>query len=57
MARAYSLDLRKRVVAAVAGGQTCRTVAERFGKSWRNSVSAGVGLPLNLARNADPALT
>ena len=33
MARAYSLDLRKRVVAAVAGGQTCRTVAERFGVS------------------------
>ena len=25
MARAYSLDLRKRVVAAVTGGQTCRT--------------------------------
>src|SRR5580704_18825492 len=33
MARAYSLDLRKRVVAAVASGQTCRTVAERFGVS------------------------
>jgi hypothetical protein len=26
-----SLDLRKRVVAAVATGQTCRAVAERFG--------------------------
>ena len=33
MARAYSLDLRKRVVAAVASGQTCRAVAERFGVS------------------------
>jgi transposase len=33
MARAYSLDLRKRVVAAVASGQTCWTVAERFGVS------------------------
>ena len=27
MARAYSLDLRERVVAAVAAGQTCRAVA------------------------------
>jgi hypothetical protein len=27
MARAYSLDLRKRVVAAIAGGRTCRTAA------------------------------
>ena len=33
MARAYSLDLPKRVVAAVASGQTCRAVAERFGVS------------------------
>ena len=33
MARAYSLDLRKRVVVAVAAGQTCRAVAERFGVS------------------------
>ena len=33
MARAYSLDLRERVVAAVAGGQPCRAVADRFGVS------------------------
>ena len=33
MARAYSLDLRERVVAAVASGQTCRAVAVRFGVS------------------------
>lgn len=33
MARPYSLDLRERVVAAVAGGQSCRTVAARFGVS------------------------
>jgi transposase len=33
MARAYSLDLRERVVAAVASGQTCRAVAMRFGVS------------------------
>jgi transposase len=30
MARPYSLDLRERVVAAVASGQTCRQVAETF---------------------------
>src|SRR5258707_9847239 len=33
MARAYSLDLRERVVAAVVGGQSCRSVAARFGVS------------------------
>lgn len=33
MARAYSLDLRERVVAAVASGQSCRTAAGRFGVS------------------------
>jgi transposase len=30
MARAYSLDLRERVVAAVASGQSCRWVAKTF---------------------------
>ena len=30
MARPYSLDLRERVVATVAGGQPCRAVAELF---------------------------
>ena len=30
MARAYSLDLRERVVASVASGQPCRSVAELF---------------------------
>src|SRR5271167_439436 len=30
MARAYSLDLREQVVAAVAAGQTCRAVAKTF---------------------------
>ena len=33
MARAYSLDLRDRVVASVAGGQTCRAVAASFAVS------------------------
>lgn len=31
MARALSQDLRDRVVAAVAGGMSCRAVAARFG--------------------------
>jgi len=30
MPRAYSLDLRERVVAAVAAGESCRTVAKTF---------------------------
>jgi transposase len=33
MARAYSLDLRERVVAAVIRGQSCRSVAKTFGVS------------------------
>lgn len=31
MTRAYSRDLRERVVAAVRSGSTCRMAAERFG--------------------------
>jgi transposase len=31
--RAYSLDLRERVVAAVESGESCRAVAETFGVS------------------------
>jgi transposase len=30
MARAYSLDLRERVVAAVAAGESCRSIAKTF---------------------------
>jgi transposase len=30
MARAYSLDLREQVVAAVATGQSCRSAAKTF---------------------------
>jgi transposase len=33
MARAYSFDLRERVVAAVIHGQSCRSVAKTFGVS------------------------
>jgi transposase len=38
MVRPYSLDLRERVVAAVAGGQSCRAVAETFGVSVASAV-------------------
>src|SRR3974390_511996 len=38
MARAYSLDLRSRVVASVEGGRSCRSTAALFGGSV-----AGVG--------------
>jgi transposase len=38
MARAYSLDLRERVVAAVIGGQSCRSVAKTFGVSVSSAV-------------------
>ena len=31
MARALSLDLRERVIAAIEGGASCRQAAERFG--------------------------
>ena len=30
MSRAYSMDLRERVVAAVEAGQSCRAVAKTF---------------------------
>ena len=33
MTRPFSNDLRERVVAAVSGGESCRTVAARFGVS------------------------
>jgi len=38
MARAYSLDLRERVVAAVLSGTTVRSAAERFGVSVASAV-------------------
>ena len=38
MARAYSLDLRDRVVAAVATGTPCRAVAATFGVSTASVV-------------------
>jgi len=40
MARAYSLDLRERVVAAVASGQSCRAVAKTFMVRQRREVVA-----------------
>ena len=38
MARAYSMDLRQRVVAAVEGGMSCRAVAARFGVAVSTAV-------------------
>jgi len=53
MARAYSLDLRERVVAAVEAGQSCRVVARTFvvsvasvvkwSQRYRTSGSAAAG--------------
>jgi hypothetical protein len=46
MTRALSLDLRERVVAAMAGGASCREAAKSFSVSvasparWRTSVDA-----------------
>ena len=46
MVRPYSLDLRERVVGAAEAGQSCRTVADRFGVSvasvvkWRQRARA-----------------
>jgi transposase len=38
MARAYSIDLRERVVAAEASGLSCRGAAERFGVSVSTAI-------------------
>jgi transposase len=38
MARAYSEDLRGRVMAAVRGGLSCRAAAERFGVSVSTAI-------------------
>ena len=41
MAKAYSLDLRERVVKALASGQSCRAAAARFGVSVATVVRWG----------------
>ena len=38
MARSLSLDLRRRVVAAIAGGLFCRAAADRFGVSASSAI-------------------
>jgi len=38
MARALSVDLRKRVVAAIEGRLSCRSAAERFGVSASSAI-------------------
>jgi hypothetical protein len=45
MARAYSLDLRERVVAAVATGESCRSVAAKFKVSVASLWLALANLP------------
>ena len=38
MSKALSLDLRTRVLAAIAGGLSCRQAAERFGVSASSAI-------------------
>lgn len=38
MAKALSVDLRRRVVAAIDGGLSCRQAAERFGVSAASAI-------------------
>ena len=38
MSKALSLDLRKRVLAAIAGGLSCRQAAQRFGVSASSAI-------------------
>ena len=38
MARALSVDLRRRVVGAIEGGLSCRAAAERFGASSSSAI-------------------
>lgn len=58
MGRALSRDLRDRVVAAVAGGLSCRQAAQRFGVSaasairWRQLMLAH-GTPAGKVRGGD----
>ena len=62
MARAYSLDLRERVVAAVASGRSCRSVAKTFMVSVASVVKwsqrqPAVGSPAALKMGAAAGLT
>ena len=41
MARAYSLDLRKRVIEAIRGGLSTREAARRFAVSFHQELAAG----------------
>jgi transposase len=38
MAKALSFDLRRRVIAAIKGGMSCRQAAERFGVSASSAI-------------------
>jgi transposase len=54
MARAYSLDLRDRVVAAVGNGTPCRAVATTFGISTSSVVKWSQRFRLNGSAAAKP---
>lgn len=41
MVRPYSLDLRERVIGALASGESCRVVARRFGVATSTAVKWG----------------
>ena len=56
MVRPYSLDLRERVVAAVAGGQSCRVVAKTFGVSVASVDRCDLQLVLSCTRVCDLTL-
>ena len=54
MARAYSLDLRERVVAAVQNGAPCRAVASTFGVSPASVVKWSQRFRVNGTAAASP---
>jgi hypothetical protein len=49
MPRAYSLDLRERVVGLVASGEPCRVVVDLFDVSVASMVKIGVTVILSVA--------
>lgn len=51
MARADALDLRKRVVAAIAAGESCRQIAATFRVSVASEVRWSQGAPSTASRS------
>ena len=50
MSKALSLDLRSRVLSAIAAGLSCRKAAERFGVSASSAIRCHLPLPELAAR-------